>query len=76
MTTKYIILLGFPDGKALKGNRRNESLHYRVYQKDQSIRFVLECKHGQTQLVQNYLFNNHLDIFEDKLVLQFFKYSG
>ena len=46
MTTKYIILLGFPDGKALKGNRRNESLHYRVYQKDQSIRFVLECKHG------------------------------
>ena len=33
-------------------------------------------KHRQTQSVQDYLFHNHLDIFEHKLVLQFFKYSG
>jgi hypothetical protein len=27
-------------------------------------------------LVQDYLFNNHLDVFEHKLVRQYFKYSG
>ena len=75
-TTRHIRLQDFPDGKVLKVNRRNNSLHYRVYQKDQGVRFELEFKHRQTQLVQNYLFNNQLNIFEDKLVLQFFKYSG
>jgi len=75
-TTRHIRLQDFPDGKVLKVNRRNNSLHYRVYQKDQGVRFELEFKHRQTQLVQDYLFNNQLDIFEDKLVLQYFKYSG
>ena len=75
-TTRHIRLQDFPDGKVLKVNRRNNSLHYRVYQKNQGVRFELEFKHRQTQLVQNYLFKNQLDIFEDKLVLQFFKYSG
>jgi hypothetical protein len=75
-TTRYIRLQDFPDGKLLKVNRRNNSLHYRVYQKDQGVRFELEFKHRQTQLVQDYLFNNHLDVFEHKLVLQYFKYSG
>ena len=75
-TTRHIRLQDFPDGKVLKVNRRNNSLHYRIYQKDQGVRFELEFKHRQTKLVQNYLFNNQLDTFEDKLVLQFFKYSG
>ena len=75
-TTRHIRLQDFPDGKVLKVNRRNNSLHYRVYQKDQGVRFELEFKHRHTKLVQNYLFNNQLDLFEDKLVLQFFKYSG
>ena len=75
-TTRHIKLQDFPDGKMLKINRRNNSLHYRVYQKDQSVRFELEFKHRQTRLVQDYLFNNQLDIFESKLVLQYFKYSG
>jgi len=75
-TTRYIKLEDFPDGKMLKVNRRNNSLHYRVYQKDERVRFELEFKHRQTQSVQDYLFHNHLDIFEHKLVLQFFKYSG
>jgi hypothetical protein len=74
-TTRHIRLQDFPYGKVLKVNRRNNSLHYRVYQKDQGVRFELEFKHRQTQLVQDYLFNNQLDIFEDKLVLQYFKYS-
>ena len=50
-------------------------MHYRVYQKDQRIRFEIELKHQQTKLVQDYLFNNQLDIFEHQLVIQYFKYS-
>ena len=75
-TTRHIKLEDFPDGKMLKVNRRNNSVHYRVYRKDQSVRFELELKHRQTKLVQDYLFNNQLDIFEQQLVLQYFKYSG
>nr|UKC63234.1 hypothetical protein [Haslea ostrearia] len=75
-TTRHIKLEDFPSGKMLKVNRRNNSVHYRVYRKDQSVRFELELKHRQTKLVQDYLFNNQLDIFEQQLVLQYFKYSG
>jgi hypothetical protein len=32
--THHIRLQDFPDGKILKVNRRNNSVHYRVYQKD------------------------------------------
>ena len=56
-------------------NRRNNSRHYRVYQRDQSVRFELEFKHRQTKLVQDYLFHNQLDVFEHQLVLQYFQYS-
>jgi hypothetical protein len=66
----------FADGKMLKVNRRNNSLHYRVYQKNENVRFELELKHRQTRLVQDYLFHNQLAIFEDHLVRQYFKYSG
>ena len=75
-TTRYIKLEDFPDGKMLKVNRRNNSVHYRVYQKDDRVRFEVELKHRQTKSVEHYLFNNQLDIFEHKLVRQFFKYSG
>ena len=74
--TRHIRLQDFPDGKILKVNRRNNSVHYRVYQKDQKVRFEIEFKHRQTKLVQDYLFNNQLDIFEHQLVIQYFKYSG
>ena len=74
-TTRHIRLQDFPEGKMLKINRRNNSRHYRVYQKGQSVRFELELKHRQTKLVQDYLFNNQLDVFEYELVLQYFKYS-
>jgi hypothetical protein len=75
-TTRYMKLHDFPDGKMLKINRRNNSLHYRVYQKDERVRFELELKHRQTKLVQDYLFQNQLAVFEDHLVRQYFKYSG
>lgn len=56
--TRYMKLHDFPDGKILKVNRRNNSLHYRVYQKNERVRFELELKHRQTKLVQDYLFQN------------------
>jgi len=74
--TRHIKLQDFPDGKVLKVNRRNNSVHYRVYQKDQRVSFEMELKHRQTKLVKDYLFHNQLDIFEEQLVIQYFKYSG
>lgn len=74
--TKYIKLQDFPDGKMLKVNRRNNSRHYRVYQKDETVRFELELKHRQTKLVQDYLFENQFDVFEHQLVIQYFQYSN
>jgi hypothetical protein len=74
-TTRHIKLQDFPDGKMLKINRRNNSRHYRVYQKNETVRFELELKHRQTKLVQDYLFKNQLDVFEHQLVIQYFQYS-
>ena len=74
-TTRHIRLQDFPDGKILKVNRRNNSVHYRVYQKDQRVRFEIELKHRLTKLVQDYLFQNQLDIFEHQLIIQYFQYS-
>jgi hypothetical protein len=73
--TRHIKLQDFPDGKILKVNRRNNSVHYRVYQKNQNVRFEIELKHRKTKLVQDYLFHNQLDVFEDILVIQHFQYS-
>ena len=50
-------------------------MHYRVYQKDKNVRFELKLKHRKTKLIQDYLFNNQLNVFEDQLVIQYFKYS-
>lgn len=47
------------NGKILKIN----AFHYRVYQKDNRVRFELEMKHRQTKSVQDYLFNNQLETF-------------
>ena len=74
-TTRHIRLQDFPDEKILKVNRRNNSVHYRVYQKDQRVRFEIELKHRETKLVQDYLFQNQLDIFEHRLIIQYFQYS-
>jgi len=69
-------LHAFSDGKILKVNRRNNSLYYQVYQKNEKVRFELELKHSQTKLVQDYLFQNQFAIFGDDLVKQYFEYSG
>lgn len=74
--TRYIKLQDSTNGKILKVNRRNNSVHYIIYKKDQKVRFEIELKHQQTKLVQDYLFNNRLDIFEHELITQYFKYSA
>lgn len=53
--TKYINLQDFPNGKMLKVIFLINSRHYRVYQKDETVRFELELKHRQTKLVQDYI---------------------
>jgi hypothetical protein len=73
--TRHITLKDSPEGKILKVNRRNNALHYRVYEKEFGIRFELEIKHGQTKSVQDYLFNNQLDHFEHQLTNRYYKYS-
>ena len=73
--TRHITLKDSPEGKILKVNRRNNALHYRVYEKDFGIRFELEIKHGQTKSVQDYLFSNHVDQFEHQLTVKYYKYS-
>jgi len=40
----------------------------------ETVRFELELKHHQTRLVQDYLFQNQLDMFEHHLVIQYFEY--
>jgi len=62
-------------GLILKIGNRQSPNYYRVYQKDQKVRFEIELKHRQTKLVQDYLFQNQLDVFEDQLVIQYFQYS-
>ena len=39
------------------------------------MRFELELKHKKTRLVQDYLFNNQLNSFEQQLVTEYFQYS-
>ncbi len=73
--TKYIKLQDFPNGKMLKINRRNNSLHYRVYENNQEIRFELEMKSNRVQSVQDFLFNHQIPEFEQILTKHFYNYS-
>ena len=50
-------------------------MHYWIYQKDQNVRFEIKLKHRQTKLVQDYLFQNQLDVFEHELAIPYFQYS-
>jgi len=74
-TTRHIKFTDFPNGKLLKVNRRNNSIHYRVYQKNENVRFEIEYKNRQTKLVEDFLFQNQFELFENQLVLKYFQYS-
>jgi hypothetical protein len=73
--TRHLSLKDNTRGKILKVNRRSNSFHYRVYEKDNGVRFELEMKKRQTKLVQDYLFNNQLEKFEHKLTRMYYQYS-
>ena len=72
MNTCHIRLQDFPVGKILNMNHRNNLVHYQVYQKEQRVCFEIELKHRKIKVVQDYLFQNQLDVFEHQLVLQYF----
>jgi len=74
-TTRHIKLYDYPIRKMLKVNRRKNSIHYRVYQKNRSVGFEIEYKHRQTKLVEDFLFKDQFELFENQLVLKYFKYS-
>lgn len=48
--TRHIRLQDFPDGKILKGNRRNNLFHYWGYQKDEKVHFKLDPKHRKNKV--------------------------
>lgn len=74
-TTRHILLKDEPKGKILKINRRSNGLHYRVYEKENGIRFELEIKRRQIKSVEDYFFQKKLGLFESELTQLYYQYS-
>jgi hypothetical protein len=49
--------------------------YYRIYQTKQGVKFELELKNPLIKSFQIFLFNNQIEIFEQKLSLHFYKLS-
>ena len=63
-------------------SRRDSSNYYRIYQTKHGVKFELELKNpfrseatSLVQSFQSFLFNNQIEIFEQKLALHFYKLS-
>ena len=54
---------------------RTSSNYYRIYQTKQGVKFELELKNTLIKSFQSFLFNNQIEIFEQKLALHFYKLS-
>lgn len=54
---------------------RTSSNYYRIYQTEQGLKFELELKNPLVKSFQSFLFNNQIEIFEQKLALHFYKLS-
>ena len=54
---------------------RTSSNYYRIYQTKQGVKFELELKNPLIKSFQSFLFHNQIEIFEQKLVLHFYKLS-
>ena len=54
---------------------RTSSNYYRIYQTKHGVKFELELKNPLVQSFQSFLFNNQIEIFEQKLALHFYKLS-
>ena len=60
--------------KVLSGSRTSSN-YYRIYQTEQGVKFELELKNSLVKSFQSFLFNNQIEIFEQKLALHFYKLS-
>lgn len=54
-------------------NLRSNGVHFRIYQKNENVRFELELKHRETKSIPDYFFNNPFNVFEDLLVERYLK---
>lgn len=54
---------------------RTSSNYYRIYQTKQGVKFELELKNPLIKSFQSFLFNDQIEIFEQKLALHFYKLS-
>ncbi len=57
------------------GNRSSQS-YYRIYTREDGIRFELEIKKGKVYQYQSFLFLSAFEEFEDALTQEFYKYSN
>lgn len=73
--TKNVALKDSSEGKILKVNRRANACHYKVYEKNNEVRFELEIKTPTIDSLQNYFFNHQFDSFEYKLTKIYCGYS-
>ncbi|WP_297691731.1 hypothetical protein [uncultured Eudoraea sp.] len=62
-------------GSILKIGKRGSPNYYRLYQKDRQIRFELEQRGPKIKFAQDLLNENQIEIFEQIMTRNFFKYS-
>lgn len=59
-------------GLILRIDNRKNSKYYRIYEKNNGLKFELELKHKLVKLVQEFLFLNQLKEFKKKIFKNFF----
>lgn len=51
------------------------SVKQKLYTVNENVRFEIEYKNWQTKLVEDFLFQDQFELFENQLVLKYFQYS-
>lgn len=74
--TKYIQYNRNEKGFILKIGSRKSPNYYRVYENNQEIRFELKMKSNRVQSVQDFLFNDQIQEFEQILTKHFYNHSN
>jgi hypothetical protein len=64
------------EGPLYKVGRRRSTQHYRIYYKDQHLRFEYEIKRDLAKDYTYYLINNDFEFFESDLIEKYIKYSS
>jgi hypothetical protein len=63
-------------GLILRIGSRQSSNYCRVYQKNNGLEFELEMKKGMVKSVQEFLFSDRIEEFEDTLAKHFYRQYG